>query len=43
LEKLNNLEIANNEKLKQILEIRESKIIFINFPRKKEDLQELEK
>ena len=43
MEKINNLEIASNEKLKQILEIRENKIIFINFPRKKEDLQELEK
>ena len=42
-EKLNDLEIASNDKLKQILEIREKKIIFINFPRKKEDLQELEK
>ena len=43
MEKLNNLEIANNQKLKQILEIRENKIIFINYPRKKEELQELEK
>jgi len=42
-EKLNDLEIASNDKLKQILEIRGKKIIFINFPRKKEDLQELEK
>ncbi len=39
-EKLNDLEIASNDKLKQILEIRGKKIIFINFPRKKEDLQE---
>ena len=43
MEKLNNLAIASNEKLKQILEIQASKLIFINYPRSKEDLQELEK
>ncbi|RHZ37157.1 hypothetical protein [endosymbiont GvMRE of Glomus versiforme] len=43
IEKLNNSEIANNEKLKQILEIQASKLIFINYPRSKENLQELEK
>ncbi|RHZ36247.1 hypothetical protein [endosymbiont GvMRE of Glomus versiforme] len=43
MEKINNLAISSNEKLRKILEIQESKLIFINYPRSKEDLQELEK